>query len=111
MRVRFSTILVLVTLTFSGLSFAAPKNLCDDPNKVHELEATTTGEVIEGPACVKVSVNALRYSPALVKTITLSAGPDLTGVFPKVAEPSGGGNCRVATPSTLEQAFQEIWER
>jgi len=73
---------------FLGQAYAS---LCTDSSKVHKLEATTSGEVIEGPACVQVEFNALRYSGQLVKTITFTPGPNLAGVFPEKGNEGGGG--------------------
>jgi len=106
--------LTLAILACSSLSFAEPaKSLCDDPSKTHTLEASTSGEIIEGPACVQVTVNALRYSAALVKTITFTAGPALTSVFPKAGEAAGFDKSKVVLPATptLEQKFSQIWDR
>jgi hypothetical protein len=114
MKISLSTALTLVILLCSRISLAAPaKGLCDDAAKTHKLEASTTGEVIEGPACVQVKINAVRYSAALVKTITFTAGPNLSSVFPKVGEPTGerGPAVTAAAPVTLQQAFDQIWNR
>ena len=80
-------------------------SLCDEPSKVHKLEASTTGEVIEGPACVQVEVNALRYSAKLVQKIKIEPGPNLAGEVTKGSE--GGGAAPVAGIST-QKDFEAI---
>lgn len=90
---------------------AAAGDLCQDPKTTHQLEASTTGEVIEGPACVQVMINGLRYSGVLVKAISFSAGPNLTSIFPEQAKPLGADKCAPGAPVSLEQAFQQISER
>jgi hypothetical protein len=102
--------LTMAILVCSSLSLAAPRNLCVDPKKTHQLEASTTGEVIEGPACIQVKVNALRYSAELVKTITFTAGPSLTSVLPEEGK-AAGAECKITKAVTLEDAFQQIADR
>ena len=113
MRSSQPATLTLAILVCSSFSVAAPaKNPCDDPGKIHKLEASTTGEIIEGPACVQVSVNALRYSAALVKTITFTAGPNLTSVLPEAGKTTGeAAGAPGRNVQTLEQAFTQIYQR
>src|SRR5437667_8593095 len=112
MKVLSRSILIVGLLVWPAAGIAATKSLCEDPNKIHHLDASTSGEVIEGPACVEVTVNVLRYSSQLVKTITFSNGPDLTSVMPATGQGAGAAHKCAATPeSTLSEAFQKLWER
>jgi hypothetical protein len=49
-----------------------------------------TGEVLEGPVCVGVLVNGLRYSAELARAVTITAGPNLSAAIAAAPSPGGG---------------------
>lgn len=49
-----------------------------------------TGEVVQGPACVGVVVNVLRYSAEFGRAVTYSQGPGLVAGFTPPTTPGGG---------------------
>lgn len=54
------------------------------------LTPKDTGESVEGPACVGVILNVLRYSAEFGRTVTFNAGPNLAAGFAPPATPPGG---------------------
>lgn len=65
-------------------------------NPVTKVKITTTGEIIEGPACIDTTVNALRYNNIIRRSITETNGPDLFGSLSKPPAP-------IAVQDTAEQ--------
>ena len=70
-----------------------------------------SGEIVNGPVCVAVRLNGLRYSSELGRTVTYSAGKDLAAAI--AAAPAAGGE-RVAAPGPardIGSVIQDIVER
>ena len=130
-RVRTS---VFCCLSFLGALFfssaiaraqaPSPKS---KPPKVHQDKSqacvprqvygtTDSGDMIEGPVCVAVSFNAVRYVGQLVRAYTVTAGPTLSaGLTPPsafVASKAAGNLLKSAAPANLDtlQAIQDDYE-
>jgi hypothetical protein len=54
------------------------------------LSPKDTGEMVEGPACVGVIVNVLRYSVEFGRSVTFTAGPSLAAGLAPPTTPGGG---------------------
>jgi hypothetical protein len=78
---------------------------CKDQRHVIQLSINNTGQTVEGPACVEITFNALRYGADFGKTTTSSNGPNLTSVFPSSFSP-GGADPKTITSASLEEKFQ-----
>jgi hypothetical protein len=102
-------LILLSSLVFCAVSAHAQSNpalfRCKDQSRVIELSVNNTGQTVEGPACVEITVNALRYGAEFGKTVTSSAGPNLTSVFPSSFAP-GGAEPKAITAPSLEEKFQ-----
>lgn len=71
---------------------------CNEPKKVSRVRqsANSTGETVEGPACVEVgAVNTLRYFVTVTTAATQTAGPSPASIFPS----SGNNNAGAGTGS------------
>lgn len=77
---------------------------CKDQKHIIKLSVNNTGQTVEGPACAEITVNALRYAADFGKTVTYSAGPNLTSIFPSSFAPGGADPKTIAAPS-LEEKF------
>lgn len=78
-----------------------PVTGCTEP--VKNVKITTTGEIIEGPACVAATVNALRYNNVIHRTVTEVQGPDLFGALSKPPGPIKVEDIPEATPPKQDQ--------
>src|ERR1041385_4650366 len=66
-------------------------------NPVQQIKITTTGEIIEGPACVEARVNALRYFNVIRQNVTEDKGTDIFATLSKPPDP-------IAVQDTQDQA-------
>src|ERR1700732_1290162 len=100
---------LLSSLVVCAVSAHAQSSLalfrCKDQSHPIELAVNNTGQVVEGPACAEITVNALRYGVDFGKTTTSSTGPNLTSIFPSSFSPGGADPKTIVAPS-LEEKFQ-----
>ena len=61
---------------------------CSATVKHRVLSVNDAGSTIEGPICVDLEVNAVRYTNVLGIKETQTAGQDVTPIFPSAATPS-----------------------
>lgn len=54
---------------------------CPPRAKVLWVLPTDSGDVVQGPVCIKVVINALRYSSTIKTQTVVTAGSDLSSVF------------------------------
>jgi hypothetical protein len=90
-------------------SILAGRNPRSCPPKAQPLllSPKDTGEVVEGPACVGVIVNALRYSVEFGRTVTFTAGPNLAAGFAPPATPPGGAVPQSVTIDNIVKALAD----
>ena len=81
----------------------APNGACPPNAKIRVFGLKDSGETVDGPVCVTVRFNGLRYSSDLGRTTTTTAGPDL-------ATAVGGGltpvAAKIAPPSLADQLME-----
>src|ERR1017187_5819276 len=103
-----SALLVAIcgTLGLYGQSAAkqpAPNSACPPNAKIRVFGLKDSGETVDGPVCVTVRFNGLRYSSDLGRTTTTTAGPDLPAAV-------GAGftaiEAKKAAPSLAEQLIE-----
>jgi hypothetical protein len=78
---------------------------CNESKKVARVRQSvnSTGETVEGPACVEVgAVNTLRYFVTVTMTATQTAGPSPSSIFPS----SGNNNAGAGGGSADLDALQ-----
>jgi len=83
----------------------APKNprVCPSDARVKLYSTKDSGDIIEGPACVGVEINVLRYSVEFGRSITVSAGPNLAA---GLAPPAAAGGAELSASGTRSMADQ-----
>ena len=79
---------------------------CEDQKHVIQLSLNNSGQSVEGPSCAQITINALRYGADFGKTVTYSAGPNLTSIFPSSFSPGGGEPPKGGAPISLEEQFE-----
>src|SRR6266446_3551728 len=88
-----SKICVASLLLFFASSLHAQSNpalfRCKDQKHIINLSINNSGEMVEGPACAQIVINALRYGADFGKTVTYTTGANLPSIFPSTF--SGGG--------------------
>ena len=81
----------------------APNGACPPNAKIRVFGLKDSGETVDGPVCVTVRFNGLRYSSDLGRTTTTTAGPDLPAAV-------GAGftviEAKKAPPSLAEQLIE-----
>lgn len=77
---------------------------CKSQKHLLTLGLNDSGRSVEGPVCAQIVVNVLRYDVDFGKTVSSSAGPNLTGIFPSSF--SAGGAAAVNVKG-LDQQFNE----
>jgi hypothetical protein len=89
---------------------SSPDNRTCSPKALFKaviLSPRDSGDTVEGPICVGVTVNVLRYSVEFGRTVTISAGPNLvTGFTP----PTTGGGSVPKNANDLAEALQKAWD-
>ena len=103
---------------------------CEDP--VVDVSPGSTNDSVEGPVCVRVKVDALRYVAKVGENVSRDSAVDVSGLFPvaaasgptpgKVPAPGLFGPSHIAdadiaglgcgdhvpTPTTMEEAFKNL---
>jgi hypothetical protein len=95
----------------SGTHGAAPSTDCTSQQLQGAviLSPQDTGEMVEGPICVGVQYNVLRYSAEFGRTVSFTAGPNLqNGFTPPASTPAGGGLLKSQVAPDPETSFQTI---
>jgi hypothetical protein len=62
---------------------------CKDQKHIVDLSINNSGEVVEGPTCAQIIVNAVRYGANLGKTVSYTGGANLPSIFPSTFSPGG----------------------
>src|SRR5260370_24441934 len=76
---------------------------CKDQTHIINLSINNSGEMVEGPACAQIVINALRYEADFGKTVTYTTGANLPSIFPSTF--SGGGGVEKAKAESLYEHF------
>jgi hypothetical protein len=79
-----------------------PAFRCKNQNHVIKLSLNNSGQSVEGPACAEITINALRYTADFGKTITYTAGANLSSIFPSSFSTGGA---LLTAPKSLEDKF------
>src|SRR5882724_5710280 len=74
-------LLVLLTATSQAQSTSGVFR-CRDQRHIINLSINNSGQVVEGPVCAEIAINALRYGADFGKTVSYAAGANLSGIFP-----------------------------
>ncbi len=84
----------------SNFSSAGP---CTNPKLPrYQISSNSSGETVEGSACVETTSNTLRNSIYITTAITQTAGPSPASIFPGAGDKSVGGGGGSATLAVLE---------
>ncbi|HKV64058.1 MAG TPA: hypothetical protein VJO16_19280 [Candidatus Acidoferrum sp.] len=68
----------------------------------YQISSNSSGETVEGPACVETTSNTLRNSIYITTAITQTAGPSPASILPGAGDKSVGGGGGSATLAVLE---------
>jgi len=104
MKLTASFLLLLAT-TVSCAGVAYGQVVCPAKSRIVSYGIYNSGDTVEGPVCVKVYYNALRYDIGLNVTVTTTSGPDPAGA---VTAPKAGGGVPGAGQDTIEQIKAEL---
>jgi hypothetical protein len=111
-RITDSVEEIMRVLSFAGVLLVCAMNMHAQPNptvfrcktqrNVATLSVNDSGRTVEGPVCVQIVVNVLRYDADFGKTVSSNAGQNLSSIFP--ASFSAGG-AQPATVGNLNEHF------
>jgi hypothetical protein len=89
-----SKICVASLLLFFTSSLHAQSNpalfRCKDQKHIINLSINNSGEMVEGPACAQIVINAVRNGADFGKTVSYTEGANLPSIFPSTFSPGGG---------------------
>jgi len=63
---------------------------CKDQKHIINLSINNSGQVVEGPVCAEIVINALRYGADFGKTVSYTAGANLPSIFPSTFSAGAG---------------------
>jgi hypothetical protein len=98
-----ASLLVLSTVSLHAQSSSGLFR-CKDQKHIINLSINNSGQMVEGPACAEIVVNALRYGADFGKTVTYTAGANLPSIFPSTFSAGGGPPPGVVSES-LDEHF------
>jgi hypothetical protein len=75
---------------------------CKDQKHIINLSINNSGQMVEGPACAQIVINALRYGADFGKTVSYTGGANLPSIFPSSFSAGGGQPPRV---ESLDEHF------
>src|SRR5258708_18439978 len=123
MRTRFHSIgmpavmFAFCSLTLCALSTQLYAQTPSSCKKTFVYSTKDTGDQVEGPACVAVEFNALRYAAQLGRTVTISQGPGLPAALTPPAANAPQANIQNApvalivadTLDRIHTEFEAAW--
>ncbi len=87
---------------------ASGDRTCPPGADVKKFSPRDTGEVVEGPACVGVMVNVLRYSVEFGRSVTITAGPNLAAGLEAPSPAKAGPGSATLAPGPITEEIEKI---
>ena len=95
----------------AGLTPGAASTCTEKSIKVQVVYVSDSGGSYEGPLCVRVVVNILRYNAEIGRTITYTSGPDPNSILGTSSTTTGGAASSLVhrpDPTTVEEAVSNL---